>query len=208
MDGIDIWIYTIIVGIIGSIVGTVIYEFFKAPIRRYLRRRTKAREAKERESIAGIDPGIIPIEGGSAGAIELEESGTEDLTERLSPSEAGSPEDKVEGVPSSKEIREIIEVDPGWYETKTLRLKKGNRVSGLAKELSGQDFNLYVLDRKAYADFINRDSFESVFWCEGKVAIPFDFRISRTGKYYFVFDAYRKQYPRDVEFECAVHQEE
>lgn len=107
--------------------------------------------------------------------------------------------------PKMKEIEEILLVEPGCYVTKSFRFKKGDRISGLATETSSSDFNMYVLDKEGYADYVNDDNFDSLLERKGVVAAPFDLLIPKSGKWYFVFDIYRRQYSREIEFECTIH---
>ncbi len=174
-------IVVLIISIVAGIVAMAIYEAIKAPIRRYFRKRVKEKEV----SLKLPD---IP---------QSEVMPTDVETRELKPKK------KEKEVPP-EEILEVIEVDPGCHETKTIFLRQGSRVSGLAEEVYGLEFSLYVVDGEGYSDFVNKDSFNALFWVENRTAIAFDFHVPKTDKWYFVFDAYRKQYPREIEFDCRI----
>ena len=107
--------------------------------------------------------------------------------------------------PQPKEVSEVIEVMAGSFTPEVLHLKEGSRVSGLAEEINNRQFSMYVLDKEGYSAYRNNLPFASLLREENMVAIPFEFHIPMSGKWYFVFDAYRKQYPREILFDCTIH---
>jgi hypothetical protein len=200
VDVIGVLVIPIVVGFIV----VVIVEAVKAPIRRYLRRRAGREKPRKKIEIATTESDkVSPPREKRKNNFETQPSqrrGVEDLFRF----KVERPKERMKKERKAMEIKETIKVKPGCHETKTLRLKKGSEVGGLAEEVFGQDFSLYVVDKEGYSDFLNSESFHTLFEMEDLVATSFDIRIPESGKWYFVFDAYRKQLSREIEFECTV----
>jgi hypothetical protein len=98
-------------------------------------------------------------------------------------------------------------VDTGTFYKMVLPLKAGQRVKGLAEEMSNYEFDFYIMDEEQYSHFADDEGFDTLFEKEDKSVARFNVRIPHSDDWYFIFQVYAKRAPREIEFRYTVFPE-
>lgn len=97
-----------------------------------------------------------------------------------------------------------ITAEAGGHDERHFKLAKGDKVRCFARELGGQDFNLYLMDQGNYASFYKGEGSRDLFTGESESIFKFQRSIPKTGTWYLVVHAPQKRYDREVRLELAV----
>lgn len=97
-----------------------------------------------------------------------------------------------------KLFNDSVEIESTEHVAISIDVPKGARVSVFAREIWGQPFNLYILDRRNYASFCRDRSGRELYGVTDEPVIEFERKIPRVGGWYIVLDAYNKRNNRRV----------
>jgi hypothetical protein len=97
---------------------------------------------------------------------------------------------------------QTVEIDSTDYEAISIDIPKRSRLSIFARELWGQPFDLYIFDRRNYAEFCRNRGGKEFHGVTDESVIEFERTVPRLGGWYIVLDAYNKRNNRRVALEA------
>ena len=95
-------------------------------------------------------------------------------------------------------VDEEIIVEPGDHKHLDFRFIEGDNISGIITEVDDDPFNFYLFDEENYANFREGDMCYSLIEYDNKHSISIKVTIPYNDRWYFVFELYGKQYPREI----------
>lgn len=96
---------------------------------------------------------------------------------------------------------DTVDVESTEHESISVDVPKGAKISVFAREVWGQPFDLYIFDRRNYANFCRDRSGRELYGVTDEVVIEFERKVPRVGGWYLVLDAYNKRNNRRVALE-------
>lgn len=123
------------------------------------------------------------------------------------PREEATPASEVrqlQSAPSENSLFDgTITAEGNRHDERHFKLEKGAKVRCFAREVEGQDFNLYLMDQANYASFYKGNGSRDLFTGENEPIFKFQRTVPRTGTWYLVIHAPQKRYSREVRVEFS-----
>jgi hypothetical protein len=98
-------------------------------------------------------------------------------------------------------LDEVLGVSPGRHNEAHFELSKGAEISVFARELEGEDFDLYLMDRRNYVQFCKDRSESDLVAVTNEPVVDFKKRIPKDGTWHIVLEAFGKVKVRRVAVE-------
>jgi hypothetical protein len=98
-------------------------------------------------------------------------------------------------------LDEVLGVIPGSHNEAHFELPKGAEISVFARELEGEEFDLYIMDRRNYVKFCKDRSESDLVAVTNESVVDFKKRIPRDGTWHIVLEAFGKVKDRRVALE-------